>query len=325
MLGYHDATLTPHDRHSELAWIGERFAADGPALMTEYDPYGPRWFLRRMDAEGAGELRTRPVPLADGGVLVKAQSADIDAFAYNGLSDYRTLVLRRSPVASRPPSTFQLAWRGHWYDVWRRDPSASPVRVHLGLGMPSDPGAVPPCGEVVGLAQAARPGGALLAAQAPAPVIVGLGEGGACPRLVRRQSRLRRHDPERGRDGWWHSDPSSPGPLVHLARRRAANCRDGPDRRQVGGGNGSAAELRRTVGPRRRRDAQRRPARDRGAAVRRRTATGERIAGCLHGRAGGPCRDRLASRRTPRQSRPGAAPLRAATRLGRGRGVSSAR
>ena len=176
-LGYHDATLTPHDRHAELARIGERFAGDGPALMTEYDPYGPRWFLRRVDAEGAGELRTRPVPLADGGLLVKAQSADIDAFAYNGLSDYRTLVLRRSPVASRPPSTFQLAWRGHWYDVWRRDPGASPVRVHLGLGMPSDPGGVPPCGEVVGLAQAARPGGALLAAQAPAPVIVGLGEG----------------------------------------------------------------------------------------------------------------------------------------------------
>ena len=44
--------------------------------------------------------------------------------------------------------------------------------------------------------------------------------------------------PERGRDSWRHGDPSSRGALVHLARRRAANCRDAPDRWKVGGGNG---------------------------------------------------------------------------------------
>ena len=121
VLGYHDATLSPYDRHAELARIGERFAGDGPALMTEFEPYGPRWFLRRMDSEGAAELRTRPVPLVGGGLLAKGLSADIDAFAYKGLNDYRTLVLRRSPVASRPPSTFRPLWRGHWYEVWQRD------------------------------------------------------------------------------------------------------------------------------------------------------------------------------------------------------------
>ena len=179
VLAYRDATLSPHDRHAELARIGERFAGDGPTLMTEFEPYGPRWFLRRMETEGAGELRTRPVPLVAGGVLAKGESADVDAFRYEGLGDYRTLVLRRSPVASRPPSTFRLAWRGRWYDVWQRIQGAAPVRLHLGLGTPLDPGAVPRCAEVRRVAAAARPAGALHAVRAREPVIAGLGGDGS--------------------------------------------------------------------------------------------------------------------------------------------------
>jgi hypothetical protein len=174
-LAYHDVALTPHDRHAELARIGQRFAGQGPTLMTEYDPYGPRWFLRRMDAEGAGELRTRVVPLVGGEYLGKGQSADIDAFAYAGLSDYRTLVLRRSPVASRPPSPYRPAWRGRWYEVWQRDQAAAPVRVHMALGSGLDPGGVPRCADVLALARAARPDGELLAAIARAPVIAASG------------------------------------------------------------------------------------------------------------------------------------------------------
>jgi hypothetical protein len=181
VLGYHDATLTPHDRHAELASIGERFAGEGPTLMTEYDPYGPRWFLRRMDAEGAGELRTRVVPLVGGEYLGKGQSADIDAFAYAGVSDYRTLVLRRSPLASRPPSPYRLAWRGRWYEVWQRDQTAAPVNVHLALGTPMDPGGVPSCADIVALARSARPSGALAAAIARTPVIAPSGSTAQLP------------------------------------------------------------------------------------------------------------------------------------------------
>ena len=68
--------------------------------MTEYQPYGVRHFLRALDPEGASERRTRPVTLRTGGVLDKAQYADIDAFALADVLVYRTLVLRSSPLAS---------------------------------------------------------------------------------------------------------------------------------------------------------------------------------------------------------------------------------
>ena len=63
VLQYHDAWLAPRGQLAELAPIGNRFAGDGPALMTEYQPYGVRHFLRKLAPEGASELRVRPVPL----------------------------------------------------------------------------------------------------------------------------------------------------------------------------------------------------------------------------------------------------------------------
>ena len=100
--------------------IGDRFAGAGPTLMTEYQPYGVRHFLRRMEPESAGELRRRLVPLLDGQGVPKGGYADLDEFQTSGILVYKTLVLRRSPSESRPPSNYQLAWRGRYYEVWQR-------------------------------------------------------------------------------------------------------------------------------------------------------------------------------------------------------------
>lgn len=115
-----DAHLAPRGQLAELEAIGERFAGDGPALMTEYQPYGVRHFLRRLDPEGASELRRRVVPLADGRVLGKGETARIDAFAPETIRVYRTLVLRRAGPTGMPPSPFTLVERGRYYDVWQR-------------------------------------------------------------------------------------------------------------------------------------------------------------------------------------------------------------
>ena len=105
-LAYRDARLAPHAQLAELEEIGHRFAGAGPALMTEYQPYGVRHFLRHLDAEGASELRRRPVPLRDGRLLGKGESAAIDAFAPEAVLVYRTLVLLRgADTAARRPST----------------------------------------------------------------------------------------------------------------------------------------------------------------------------------------------------------------------------
>jgi len=105
VLQYHDVWLGPRDQLAELSEIGERFAGQGPALQTEYQPYGVRHFLRKLDAEGASELRVRPVALRDGRLLEKGGYANLDEFADDAVRVYRTLVLRRSPTESRRSSS----------------------------------------------------------------------------------------------------------------------------------------------------------------------------------------------------------------------------
>ncbi len=175
VLAYHAVWLAPYDQLSELEHIGQRFAGQGPALMSEYQPYGVRHFLRRLDAEGASELRRHTVPLANGSFLQKGAYADIDEFLLSSLTrDYRLLVLRRSPVASRPSSVYKLVFRGNWYDVWRRI-DGRPTVDHLALRDPLSRSAVPPCNTVREMAaRAERDGASLVTPEATTSVVVGL-------------------------------------------------------------------------------------------------------------------------------------------------------
>ena len=186
VLGYRSAWVAPRGQLVELQQIGKLFAGQGPALMTEYQPYGVRHFLRKLDAEGASELRVRQVPLADGSVVSPGDYADIDRFRYPDLLTYRTLVLRRSPVESRPGAPYSLVLRGKWYDVWQRPPTGSEtVLLHIPLGNDQAPSAVPDCGLVrTTAAAAATRGGMIAAAYTPNPTFVPLGAGPLPPGWV---------------------------------------------------------------------------------------------------------------------------------------------
>jgi len=176
-LGYHDAWLAPYDQLRELESVGEELAGEGPALMTEYQPYGVRHLLRKVDAEGASELRYRPVPLVGGGELEKGDWGDTDQIELPSLLTYRTLVLRRNPGQSRPPSVYSLVRRGDYYEVWQR-PEELPTTIlqRLPLGDFEDPGAEPDCSEVLAVAGAAGPGGTVAAAEREPNVVASLAE-----------------------------------------------------------------------------------------------------------------------------------------------------
>lgn len=152
VLAYGGVSLAPYDQLAELESIGKEFAGQGPALMTEYNPYGARHFLRNLDGESASELRDRAVPLRDGGSAEKGAAVDTDELDLNGLLEFRTLVLRRSPVRSRPPSPYRLVRSGRYYEVWQRplEPSAG-IPEHQPYGEGDEPAAVPDCGEIGGL------------------------------------------------------------------------------------------------------------------------------------------------------------------------------
>jgi hypothetical protein len=170
-LAYRDVKLAPYDQLLELEQIGRDFAGQGPALMTEYNPYGARYFLRKLDGEGAAELRAHTVPLKDGTTAKKGEAVDVDELDLSGIFFYRTLVLRRSPIRSRPPVPYRLVRSGKTYEVWQRPVEISSLPEHLSLGGPNDPGAKPDCAKVRALGLQAIAKGAtsvrMVAARAP--------------------------------------------------------------------------------------------------------------------------------------------------------------
>lgn len=173
-LGYNAVWVAPYDQLRELELIGTHFTEAQPALIIEYSPYGARHFLRNMAAEGAGELRRRPVTMANGSELAKGAYADVDEFALDTLQTYETLVLRRSPYASRPPVNFALQASDANFEVWQKD-GTLPIPVeHVAFGSQSDPGATPSCDEISAIASRATNGSRLVAALAPAIIPVSL-------------------------------------------------------------------------------------------------------------------------------------------------------
>jgi hypothetical protein len=174
-LAYRDVRLAPRPQLAELETVGQKFAGEGPTLMTEYQPYGVRHFLRNDDAEGLSELRVRTIPLINGNPAPPHSYYDLDQINLDALLTYRTLVLLRNPSLSRPPAPYQLVWQGRYYEVWQR-PAVGGAHVidHLGLGSVVDPVGVPSCSDVKRLARKAGSNGTLAAVPRPDDIAVGL-------------------------------------------------------------------------------------------------------------------------------------------------------
>jgi hypothetical protein len=191
-LAYHDATLAPRPRMVELQHIGGLLAGKGPTLLNEYEVYGDRHFLRAGDPVEPAEYRTATLPLRDGAILTKSAWADLDSFPLSTLEPYRSIVTRRSPAESRPPSNYRLVWQGRYYQLWQR-PASQATRIieHLPLGESNtlpycgqaqnasarplcsvDPVATPPCPQILSLAhRALREHARLVAYERPAPIV----------------------------------------------------------------------------------------------------------------------------------------------------------
>lgn len=173
-LGYHHVTLAPYGQLSELSHIGQRFAGQGPTLINEFEPYAARHFLRAMDPEAPSELRRRIIPLRSGAIVPTGGYADLDAFTPSVLLVYRTIVVRTSPTATRPPAPYRLLYRGRWYEVWQRPARFRSLIDDIPLGSSGAPVATPPCREVLRLAREAGATGILVAATRNEPTQIGV-------------------------------------------------------------------------------------------------------------------------------------------------------
>ena len=174
VLAYQDVTLAPRPRLAELQHIGELLAGKGPTFMNEYEVYADRHFLREGAPVEPAEYRPVDLPLREGTLLTKSAWADLDSFPLSTLEPYRSIVTRRSPAESRPPSIYQLIWQGRHYQLWQR-PAQPSTRIleHVPLGesntrpycgnaegppsvplCSANPVAVPPCTQIQSLGRA---------------------------------------------------------------------------------------------------------------------------------------------------------------------------
>jgi hypothetical protein len=169
-LQYHDASVAPRDRLAELASIGSRFSGRGPAFYNLSDEFAIHFLRSEAPADPAlGQPPGRPGFVPTQGRM----DWDPDNVASAYLQSFRLLVLARSPLLSRPPSDYQLAFQGRYYTVWKQ--TATPqVLEHIPLGGPLYPYAVPPCRLVrMTAARAAREQARLAyVIRAPVPTLV---------------------------------------------------------------------------------------------------------------------------------------------------------
>ena len=175
-LAYQGAALAPKDQYDELEQIGEQFAGEGPALDINTSYYGPRHFLDELDPDSTTDFHPRAFVLADGQLAgPKGDIIDIDQLHPDMLERYRLLVLPRGPGTGRPPPAYELAFRGDYYEVWRRDPDKPLPSAVFPLGVSLDAGGTPRCDSVRLFSQEAGAGGMLVAAPVTQPLPVELG------------------------------------------------------------------------------------------------------------------------------------------------------
>jgi hypothetical protein len=137
---YHDTTLAPYARLHNLEYIGERFAGQGPTLTPDFEEYA-EYYLRDDDQTSmvnGPTLGLRP------GVNRAAEAGgifayDLNEFSLSWVESFRTIVMRRNPLASRPPSNYSLVYLSPYYEVWQRATPSRTVYAHVPLaGTPGD-------------------------------------------------------------------------------------------------------------------------------------------------------------------------------------------
>ncbi len=176
-LAYRDVWLAPRAQFAELAQIDRRVAGQGPTLVTDPESFAVRYFLRDAQADSPGDINARTDPLANGQAVAPGAYADLDQLDLGPVLAYRTIVLRRSPAASRPPYVYSLIDSGRYWQVWQRPPiTTSPIITYIPLGTTVTPGSVPACSDVMRLARVAGVR-RLVAPPVQNPIVVATGTG----------------------------------------------------------------------------------------------------------------------------------------------------
>lgn len=126
-LAYRDSASAPYDRYAELLELNERLDGRGPIILNEYDEFA-KYFLRDGPVYSQPEWPHgyRGRPYKPGALRDKQRRPslktplDTDDLTLEYLQSVPYIIVRRSPLASRPPANFRRVFAGEFYDLWRR-------------------------------------------------------------------------------------------------------------------------------------------------------------------------------------------------------------
>jgi hypothetical protein len=166
---YHDVTLAPYARLHNLQFIGERFAHQGPTLTPDFEEYA-EYYLRDDDQTSmvnGPTLQLRPEvnrATEPGGIF----AYDLNEFTTSWLESFRTIVMRRNPLASRPPSNYSLVYLSPYYEVWQRKQPAATVYAHVPLAGAAGAHSAAACASVAAAARKVGPSARIAYTATPA-------------------------------------------------------------------------------------------------------------------------------------------------------------
>ena len=165
---YRETRLAPTDRVAAMEDVASRVPDRGLYLLNEWEEFG-KYFMRSARVNPASEAESlRPVTLRRP-VPIFGQWFDLDLQTLPYVDGFSGIIMRRSPVASRPPANFRMTYRNDYYELWRRQRRIN-VLAHLPLQRLDQPAGVPRCRQVRAFARSARASDRLVAARRP-PVV----------------------------------------------------------------------------------------------------------------------------------------------------------
>lgn len=173
---FHDTKPAPRDRLDALQDAASHAPGRGLVLSTEFEEFAK--YYDPQDRINVSSDSITPRPLVPRGSDVPNAGRfgyffDLDEMALDYVEGFDTLMIRRSPVASRPPSNFVRVYANRYYEVWRQRGTAARVLVHEPLGAEASAAGRASCGTVESLLSAARrtPGAEQLVAAVPARTV----------------------------------------------------------------------------------------------------------------------------------------------------------
>jgi hypothetical protein len=165
VLAYHADQVAPVPRMLAMEAVAEHFAGHGPVLFNEDDAFVP-YFARAAKTIAPFETITpMQAQLIESNTIYNA-FYDLDQMTLSYVESFPVIVTRRSPIVSRPPSNYRLAYSNTYYQGWVRERSPR-VLGHLGLQSAWSGSAVPACASVRALVTSAPPHSELMQAVTP--------------------------------------------------------------------------------------------------------------------------------------------------------------